>query len=159
MKKLLSIIVVVLCFVSCSSDDDSDKPLSFTQSEKVLLETFTGTFLGEYYSLGVLYDKEEITFTPYTAPKEVVSLFGTFNVAGTATIETNSTITPLKNYYFVFSKTKGGTNTLSFYQYDISSGEVVNNQDERVYTIISKNAFKMRNYGLSEENDVEFTRK
>lgn len=162
MKKVLSILAVILILVSCSKDDGEFN--GFSEHEKSVLEAIQGTFYGEYSTNNgaTVYRTEEITFTPYSEPKEIVSLFGTFKACGNATI--NEVYTGVETHsvcYLVVSTPvyDGQDQTVSFYEYNTASGEVTDKEDKRILTIIDNSTIKLRAYGSADNNDITFTRR
>lgn len=162
MRKFLSILAVALMLGSCS--DDSEEIYGFSEHEKEVLEALQGTFYGEYSinDGATVYRTEEITFTPYSEPKEVVSLFGTFKACGDAAIDEVYTGVETNSICYLVISTPaydGQEQTVSFYEYDPANGEVTNKEDKRVLTIIDGSTIKLRSYGTSEDNDITFTKR
>lgn len=147
---------------SCSKDNGEFN--GFNEHEKSVLEALQGTFYGEYSINNgtTVYRTEEITFTPYSEPKEVVSLFGTFKACGDVVIdETYTGVETHSVCYLVISTPvyDGQEQTISFYEYNTGSGEVTNKEDKRTLTIVDNSTIKLRAYGTADNNDITFTKR
>lgn len=162
MRKVLPILAVILMLGSCSKDNGEFN--GFNEHEKSVLEALQGTFYGEYSINNgtTVYRTEEITFTPYSEPKEVVSLFGTFKACGDVVIdETYTGVETHSVCYLVISTPvyDGQEQTISFYEYNTGSGEVTNKEDKRTLTIVDNSTIKLRAYGTADNNDITFTKR
>lgn len=164
MRKVLPILAVILMLGSCSKDDGEIN--GFSEHEKSVLEAIQGTFYGEYSINNgtTVYRTEEITFTPYSEPKEIVSLFGTFKACGYAIIDEVYIYTGVETHsvcYLVISTPvyDGQVQTVSFYEYNTASGEVTDKEDKRILTIVDNSTIKLRAYGSAENNDIIFTKR
>lgn len=72
MKKIIPIIIMMICaFTSCSDDDEPIESVTDQQANKIA-EVLNGTFIGsEYISTTNTTHTYEITFTPYSSPQEM----------------------------------------------------------------------------------------
>ena len=161
MRKLILIAIALLLYCSCS--EDSKETNEFTEHEESVLTMLRGTFYGEYAMNGggLVYRTEKITFTPYSEPKKIVSLFGTFNACGDVAIdETYSGINTYSVCYLVISTPvyEGQEQTISFYKYNTTNGEVTNKEDKRTLTIIDNSTIMLRLYGTTEDNNITSNR-
>lgn len=163
MRKYLLILAGAALLFSCSKDDDTK--IGFTEHEKQVLNTIQGTFYGEYYTNNgaTLYMTEEISFSPYSEPKDIIDLWS-FTAAGTGTITTtygnsNSILGAEPVYFSLSTSPSGKEQTISFYKYNPENGYLTNKEDKRIITIIDNSSFKMRAYGLTKENDVVFNKR
>lgn len=146
MKKL--IIMAAACIAAltgCSKDDSQTK--TDDPTEKVA-SVLNGHFVSQAESLGNI-EYEELTFSPFATPMEIVSLFGTFTAYGSVVrahyfddhlLETGGTY-----YYTIQCSTVSSTTYVSFFQY--SGGDVTGGEDKREYTPVSSTEFKLRSNG------------
>lgn len=162
MRKLLSIIILSLCVASCSKND-SPKP-EMNETVKEIWQTLKGTYAGQYTSFGNPYQTEEITFSPYTEPKEILPLYEKKCLAyGSAYIKTESAsmVFDGEYYYSIDVKYSGAIPTISFYEYSIDDGYIINKEDKRNIRLIDATSIKMWSYGLTEDgsgNAVIYTK-
>jgi hypothetical protein len=154
-------LVAALLIVSCSKEDE---PSQNTDKEVAsVTQVLNGKFVGSLYSSATnTTETEEITFSPYSSAKEVISIIdGSIKVYGTSIVTkyTNDHLLEVTNncYYSVNVDYIGAQPTVSFYPYH-ESGEINNREDRRIITILSNSSFKMRRYGLTEINDKTFTK-
>lgn len=114
-----------------------------------------------YLSFYDITGTEEITFSPYSSPKEMTSLFvyGKIKVYGTAVVTEylNDHLSEItKNCYFsVNIDYPGAQPTVSFHQYN-ENGHISNTEDTNIVTIQSENSFVMRHYVTPEMNNKTY---
>lgn len=167
MKKLLVLLLVAL-LVGCAKDKEEDLP-TFTPAEKEFLQIITGKFVGSHYSSSInTTQTEEITFTPYADPREVVSIIdGKVRTVGTAIVVkyTDNHLLETKTNCYYSNDFKEGLSvtepTISFYSYS-DNGEINNKEDKRIIIVSSSTEdkfFEMRPYGTTAENNVKYERK
>lgn len=162
MRKLLSILLLSLCCAACSKNNDTSPEMSGTVKE--IWQTLNGKFIGEYTSFGNPYQTEEITFSPYPEPKEILPLYEKKCLAfGSAQIKIKTSGLEFDGvyYYSIDEKYSGAIPTISFHEYDTNSGYVINKEDKRNLRIINNSSIKMWSYGLTEDgsgNAVIYTK-
>lgn len=162
MKKLLSILFLSLCIAACSKDD-TPKP-EMNETVKQIWQTLNGKYVGEYTSFGNPYQTEEIIFSPYTEPKEILPLYEKKCLAfGSAQIKIKTASLEFDGiyYYSIDVKYSGAIPTISFHEYDEDSGYVINKEDKRNIRLINSTSIKMWSYGLTEDgsgNAVIYTK-
>lgn len=161
MMKNYIMLVVTLLVISCSKDDE---PSQNTDKEVAsVTQILNGKFTGSLFSsVTNTTETEEMTFSPYSSAKDITSILdGAIKVYGTAVVTkyTNDHLLEITHncYYSVNVDYIGAQPTVSFYAYS-ENGEINNKEDKRIITILSNNSFKMRNYGLTENNDKTFTK-
>ncbi len=159
MKKILLMAFVLLALCACSGGDDTTEELT-TQYEANIRKTLNGKFHGERKStIGDIIENEDIEFQPYDKPRQVVSLFGSFNAYGIAItcdyINDNKPFATYRNYYTL--DTSKEPFTLSFYRCN-DEGNVINRADVRTIKVQSFDLFYMRPYGTTEENNKTYKR-
>ena len=157
MKKYTAIVMLLLLVVACSKSEDTQN----TDKEvAAVTQVLNGKFVGSLYSSATnTTETEEVTFSPYSSTKEMTSLDGKIKVYGTTVVTkyTNDHLLEVTRncYYSVNVAYPGAQPTVSFYAY-AENGEINNKEDKRIIAILSNNSFKMRNYGLSEDNNKTF---
>lgn len=150
-------------FSGCSNDDDEEPSQNVEKEVASIVKILNGKFVGSLYSSATnITETEEITFSPYSSTKKIISIFdGTIKVYGTAIVTKyyNDHLFETTNncYYSVNAPYIDTQPTVSFYSYS-ENGEINNREDKRKITILSNTSFKMRNYGLTEDNDKTFTK-
>lgn len=159
MKKYIAIVMLLLLVVACSKSEDTQN----TDKEvAAVTQVLNGKFVGSLYSSATnTTETEEVTFFPYSSTKEMTSLDGKIKVYGTAVVTkyTNDHLLEVTRncYYSVNVAYPGAQPTVSFYAY-AENGEINNKEDKRIIAILSNNSFKMRGYGMAENNDKTFTK-
>lgn len=164
MKKILSILLLSICFAACSKDDNPQPNMN--EAIKQVWQALNGRYVGfheDKLSAAGSYT-ETIVFQPYSEPKEIkptVILFPDFTAYGTAIItdirfeEISGSLTC---YYSIDVKYDGAIPTISFFEYG-ADGEVTNNEDKRNIKVIDASSFSMWNYGLTEaENAIIYAK-
>lgn len=164
MKKILSILLLALCFVACSKEESREPQMD--ETTKKIWQTLNGKYIGfheDKLSAAGSYT-ETIVFQPYAAPKEIkptVVLFPNFTAYGTAKITDTrfEAISGSSNcYYSIHVAYAGAEPTISFFEYG-NDGSVINSEDERNIRIIDASSFKMWDYGLTEaENAIIYSK-
>jgi hypothetical protein len=160
-KFLISIILIItFTFIGCSDDKENGNLPS--PAEKEILQVLDGKFVGSLYSpVTNTTETEEITFTPYSSAQEKVSVIdGRIVVYGTAHLVeyfNDHLLEMTENCYYSVSVNYSDA-IISFYSYS-ESGEINGREDKRIISIESDNSFKMRKYGLAENNDKIFYKK
>lgn len=155
-------LVFAVVVSGCSKDDDTTSQ-NIDKEIAAIVQVLNGKFVGSLYSsVTNTTETEEITFSPYSSPQNITSILdGTIKAYGTAIVTqyTNDHLLEItKNcYYSVNVDYVGAQPTISFYPYS-ENGEINNREDKRIITILSNDSFKMRNYGLTENNDKTFTK-
>lgn len=158
MKKLLYILILG-ALTACSKNDEA--PQNTDKEVAVVIQVLNGRFVGSLYSSTTsTTETEEITFFPYSSAKEMTStLEGKIKAYGTAVVTkyTNDHLLEISCncYYSVNIAYAGAQPTLSFYAYG-ENGDINNKEDKRIITILSNSSFKMRGYGLSDDNNKTF---
>jgi hypothetical protein len=146
--------------LGCSKDDE---PKNIDKEVEAITQVLNGEFIGSLYSsVTNTTETEELVFTPYSSTKEMMSVIdGKVEVYGTAIVTkyTNDHLleTTQNCYYSVRVAYTGAQPTVSFYPYS-SSGDINDTEDKRIITILSNSSFKMRDYGLTENNDKTYTK-
>lgn len=159
MKNYISLLALLLV-MACSKSEDAQ---STDKEVAAVSQVLNGKFVGTLYSSTTnTTETEEMTFSPYSSTKEMTStLDGKIKVYGTAVVTkyTNDHQLEITHncYYCVNVAYSGAQPTVSFYAY-AENGEINNKEDKRIITILSNNSFKMRGYGLSEDNNKTFTK-
>lgn len=162
-KTFILVSLMMSVIVSGCSKDDDDPAQDIEKEIYSITQILNGKFVGSLYSSTTnTTETEEITFFPYSSTKDITSIFdGTIKVYGTAIVTkyTNDHLFEMTNncYYSVNVDYIGAQPTVSFYPYH-ESGEINNREDKRIITILSNTSFKMRDYGLTENNDKTFTK-
>lgn len=162
MKKflLLCIAIASMAFIACSKDKENNNLPS--KVEKDILQVLDGKFVGSLYSpVTNTTETEEITFTPYSSAQEKVSVIdGRIVVYGTAHLVEyfNDHLLEIKENCYYSVSVNNSDAIISFYSYS-ESGEINGREDKRIISIESDNSFKMRKYGLAENNDKTFYKK
>lgn len=161
MTKNYIMFVAILLVTSCSKENE---PSQNTDKEIAsITQVLNGKFMGSLHNSATnTTETEEMTFSPYSSTKDITSILdGTIKVYGTAVVTkyTNDHLLQVtKNcYYSVNVASIGAQPTVSFYPYS-ESGEISSKEDKRIIIILSNNSFKMRNYGLSDNNNKTFTK-
>lgn len=160
-KFLISIILIItFAFIGCSDDKENGNLPS--PAEKEILQVLEGRFVGSLYSpVTNTTETEEITFIPYSSAQEKVSVIdGRIVVYGTAHLVkyfNDHLLEITENCYYSVSVNYSDA-IISFYSYS-ESGEINGREDKRIISIESDNSFKMRKYGLAENNDKIFYKK
>lgn len=162
MKNYITLLLL-LFVVACSKNNDD--PIQNTDKEvAAVTEVLNGKFIGSLYMSTInVTETEEITFSPYSSAKEISSLLdGKIKVYGTAIVTeyVNDHLLEITHncYYSVSVAYAGAQPILTFYPYS-EIGEVNNKADKRIISILSNSSFKMRDYGLTEDNNKTFTKK
>lgn len=141
MKRLLLISAVCLAALAgCSKETPQPKDEEAGKIASVL----NGHFKAQTESLGSM-EYDEITFRPFASPKEVVSLFGTFNAYGSADIShyfNDHALETGGTYYYTID---GYNSSVSFYGY--SGDNVTSGEDKYDYSPVSSSEFKLRKHG------------
>lgn len=159
MKKYTAIVMLLLLVVACSKSEDTQN----TDKEvAAVTQVLNGKFVGSLYSSATnTTETEEMTFSPYSSTKEMTSLDGKIKVYGTIVVTkyTNDHLLEVTRncYYSVNVAYPGAQPTISFYAY-AENGAINNKEDKRIIIILSNSSFKMRDYGLSENNNKTFTK-
>lgn len=149
MKKYIAIVMLLLLVVACTKSEDTQN----TDKEvAAVTQVLNGKFVGSLYSSATnTTETEEMTST----------LDGKIKVYGTAVVTkyTNDHLLEVTHncYYSVNVAYLGAQPTVSFYAY-AENGEINNKEDKRIIAILSNNSFKMRGYGMAENNDKTFTK-
>lgn len=163
-KKTFILVSLMMSVIVSGCSKDDDEPSQNVEKEVAsIAQILNGKFVGSLYSsVTNATETEEITFSPYSSTKDITSIFdGTIKVHGTAIVTkyTNDHLLEMTNncYYSVNVAYIGAQPTVSFYSYS-ENGEINNREDKRIITILSNNSFKMRDYGLTENNDKTFTK-
>lgn len=161
MKKIIPIIIMVICaFTSCSKDDDIEQP-QIDATMKEIWASLNGSYKATHYfsNSGKEWYSETIEFYPYKEPKEItptVMMFPSFTAYGTATI-TDTRVSDIAGsstcYYSIDVAYNGATPTISFFEYG-ESGEVINKEDKRNIKNWNNAQFDMWDYGLSETENI-----
>lgn len=152
MRKFLSILILLLCCAACSKDNDTPPEISGTVRD--IWQALNGTFIGEYTTFGNPYKTEEITFTPYLEPVEILPIYEKKCLAfGSARIKIKYSSLDFDGvyYYSLDEMYSGAIPTISFYEYDAKSGNIINSADKRNIRIINASSIKMWSYGLTED--------
>lgn len=155
--KNLFIALAALVAVGCSKNEEQKN----TNKEVVaVIQVLNGKFIGSLYSsVTNTTETEEIVFTQYSSPKDVLSLEGRIKAHGVAVLVkyfNDHLLEISKNcYYSVSVNYTGAQSTISFYPYR-ENGNVTDTEDKRIITVLSNKSFKMRGYGLTEDNDKTF---
>ena len=162
MRKFLISIILIIPFVFTSCSDDKENGDSPSPAEKEILQVLNGKFIGSLYSFTTnTTETEEITFTPYSSAQEKVSVIdGRVVVYGTAYLVTyfnDHLLEIAENCYYSVNVDYDGA-IISFYSYS-EICEINGREDKRIISIESDNSFKMRKYGLAENNDKTFYKK
>ena len=132
----------------CSKNDDTISQ-NIDKEIAAIVQVLNGKFVGSLYSsVTNTTETEELVFSPYSAPKDVMSILdGTIKAYGTAIVTkyTDDHLLEItKNcYYSVNVDYIGAQPTISFYPYS-ENGEINNREDKRIITILSNDSFKMR---------------
>ena len=164
MKKEIIFAVAALLFAGCSSDDEPNTQDNHNNDVAALVSMLDGNFYGERYSTVLNYtEHEDITFHPFTQPRENVSYFGTFTAYGVATVMryvNDLSDTPSYNKTCLYTFGTGTRNeiTLSFYEC-VENWEVRNKEDRRIIVVDSESSFKMHHYGETADNALTYSRR
>lgn len=162
MKKLLPLLLLSICLVACSKDNDP-KPET-DEAVKEIWSSLNGTYSGfheDKLSSAGSYT-ETIVFRPYSEPREILPLYEKKCMAFGSVRITDTRFEAISGssdcYYSIDVKYEGATPTISFFEYG-TNGEVINSEDKRNIKIIDARSFKMWNYGSTEaENAVAYTK-
>lgn len=160
MKNYITLLALLL-FAACSKNDEA--PQNTDKEVAAATQVLNGKFVGSLYSSATnTTETEEMTFSPYSSAKEMTSVLdGKIKVYGTAVVTkyTNDHLLEVTHncYYSVNVAYTGAQPTVSFYAY-AENGDINNKEDKRIITILSNSSFKMRDYGLSENNNKTFTK-
>ncbi len=164
MKKEIIFAVAALLFAGCSSDDEPNTQDNHNNDVAALVSMLDGNFYGERYSTVLNYtEHEDITFHPFTQPRENVSYFGTFTAYGLATVvryvnDRKDTPSYAKSCLYTFGTGTRNEQTISFYEC-VEGWEVRNKEDRRIIVVESANSFKMHHYGETADNALTYSRK
>lgn len=162
MKKFLSILLLSLCCVACSKDNDPQPEMN--ETVKQIWQTLDGTFVGVHedkLSAAGSYS-ETIVFHPYSKPREILPVYEDKCMAfGHAEI-TDTRFEAISGssdcYYSIKVAYSGATPTISFFEYG-TNGDIINREDKRNINVINASSCKMWNYGSTEaENAIIFTK-
>lgn len=162
MRKFLSILLLSLCCVACSKDDDPQPEMS--AAVKQIWQALDGTFVGAHedkLSAAGSYT-ETIVFHPYSEPRDIIPIYEDKCAAFGHAVITDTRFVAISGsstcYYSINVKYEGATPTISFFEYG-TNGDVINREDKRNIKVIDASSFKMWNYGSTEaENAIIFTK-
>ena len=162
MRKFLSILLLSLCCVACSRDDDSQPEMN--EAVKQIWQALDGTFVGVHedkLSAAGSYT-ETIVFHPYSEPRDIIPIYEDKCTAFGHAVITDTRFVAISGssdcYYSIKVAYSGATPTISFFEYG-TNGDVINREDKRNIKVIDASSFKMWNYGSTEaENAIIFTK-
>ncbi len=163
MKKVITLAVVALLFAGCSSDDEPNTEKKGSEVAE-LATMLDGDFYGERYSSVLNYtEHEDISFHPFSEPRENVSYFGTFTAYGLATVvryvnDHSDAPSYHKTCLYTFGTGTRNERTLSFYPC-VENWDVTGSEDRRIIVVESASSFKMHHYGETEDNALTYSRK
>lgn len=157
MRKSLLMALSLLFILSCGGEEPMppSEPQWLTETRTMLVGSWHGDKYSETFNNT---ECEDIEFTPYDEPREIVSLFGAFDAYGIAMIEQyylteqseDSLLKISKRCFYTFSQ--GDNIMMSFYECD-EDDNVTDEEDKRIFRRISNTEFLMRKYGLTESNN------
>lgn len=164
MRKFFILAIVALLFAGCSSDDEPNTKENTDKEVAALADMLNGAFFGERYSSVLNYtEHEDITFQPFSEPRENVSYFGTFTAYGVASViryvnDHSDTPSYNKTCLYTFGTGTRNERTISFYPC-IENWDVTGSEDRRIIVVESASSFKMHHYGETEDNALTYSRK
>ena len=165
MKKILFAIVAT-AFIACSSNDNPTTP-KFSKDVQELWATLNGSYKGVFYLMNTdkVWYTETIKFTPYSEPKQIYPIYtydiGDIFAFGTAEIDDTrfTNISGKSTCYYVIQDTYNNKLTITFYEYNPESGNIIGDEDKRSITNWSSTKFDMWGYGLTEaENSITYSK-
>lgn len=164
-KHLIFLATIFLFACSDSTEQQTAQPMD--KSIKEVWAALQGSYMGTYYIMNTdkVWYTETITFKPYSDLVRIIPIYttqeGEVYAYGEAEIEDTrfTNISGISHCYYVINNTyQNNTLTLSFYEFDPESDNVVNiinDEDKRNIKEWSSSQFKMWGYGLTEaENSV-----
>lgn len=156
-KKLISLFAALslLTGLSACSNDDVPTEVSIPQEVNNRLKILNGTFHFETFSEWTnTLDCEDVTFTPYSQPKQVFGVFtGYVTVWGEAVFKkyyNDHLLETTKSCYFTFEEdipvqTEGVSFTIFFYG-KAENGNISTDESKRLMQIVSQTSILMTPY-------------
>lgn len=163
MKKFLYLFLLPVMFLSCSGDDvPSESEIDPVVSE--VLSVLNGHFVFSVYQpVTNTTETEELTFSPFSEPKNIVSVLeGEFVAHGNALVVSYFNDEKFKvsdDCFFSVTRPSSLSDPLLwFYEYN-ENGEVVNRSESSYIKIISGSSFVLYpRGGTADENGKKFVK-
>lgn len=160
MKKLfyLFCLLSVILFIGCSNDDDEPKVKKFSPDVENILTSIQGTFSGEEYFLGQWFRTDKLTFFPFAAPVEKTTFKdGTVEVHGTVHRVQNKAVDGevIDDYFFCVEPLR---TAIVLYGYNSDNKELNEKKETLSYKIESHDIIKFKDYGLTDDNWIDYSR-
>lgn len=159
-SKGAAVLAALLCVTlfSCCSKDDEPETGKFSDDIQSVLNIIDGTFSGDEYFLGEWFRTDKLTFSPYEYPVEKTTFRdGTVTIHGTIYRVQNKSVggEVIDHYFFLIDPLKS---TIVMYGYNSENGEMNETKETLLFDIVDNNTIKLRDYGLTEDNWIVYSR-
>lgn len=172
MKKYILFVIAVLVMPllsSCGEDDEPESP-SFTSAESDINSYLQGEWEGTKYSMDIPYETNHYSFSPRTTPENIIlTLTGVVNIEheykiiGDAHLvigfgrDNNIIDTEGDDYCYCYDE----QNSTITFLYSVDGTVIRTKEDKYYFERISNTSFKMRAYGLAdnEANWITYNKK
>lgn len=159
MKRLLFLMMIAVTMFSCSSSDNDEQVNPVQDEINNIWKSLKGTYKGTYYVLNTdnVWYTETITFHPFSEPKEILPIYdkkcmayGTVDILDTRFDYISETS---HSYYSIGLSYLGAIPTITFYEYNSDSGDIINKGDLRTIWISGGDIY-LGGYGLTKMEDA-----
>lgn len=158
----MALAMAAAVLLGCSEDREEETAIESVQEAffKELTTTLHGSWKGELYSSATnATEHEDIVFKKWDAPREVVSLFGTFTGYGVAELRHYYNDGLLQtDDYCIFALDAVGNDPLVIFYPCSDELEVTSREDKRLIELLDNDSFNMRSYGTGEATSLHYTR-
>lgn len=157
-KSFLLVALMLTTIVSGCSNDDDHETSKFPDGVEPVLTAIKGTFIGEEYSLEQWFRTDKLTFSPFELPiKKTTFKDGTVEIYGTIHRVQNKVVggEVIDDYFFHINPLK---EVIVMYGYN-KENETLNEKKETLsYKIEDNSTIKLKDYGLTEDNWIIYSR-
>ncbi len=149
MKRIFAGLLLSVIYLTSCSKGGSMPSSEADATVQRLRQVLSGPFVGTYRIMNTenIWYTERIVFSPYNETKEIIPIFEhKFHAYGTAEIEDSRfmAISGVQHcYYTIGVKYEGAVPTVSFYEYDPKTGNVINREDRRNIIPVDEHSFEM----------------